>query len=353
MKQTIVGWDIGGAHLKAVMIEPTGNVIKVVQIACPLWRGLDMLELAIDEALVKFNHYNPKTHAITMTGELADIFLNRHEGVLQIIHLIHTKLKGTKHYYAGQLGFMEFGQVVENTTKIASANWIASATFIAQQHSQALFIDMGSTTTDLMLIVDHKLNCRGFDDAMRMQYEELVYTGMIRTPLMAVASKVPFTGDWCNVAAENFATMGDVYRLTGDLTDSQDISDTADGRSKTLIDSARRLARMIGHDVEDADMTAWIALAQVFKQMQLHALKKAVMRQLSRLASFDQKALLNEDSPIIGAGVGVEIVKALAQQLNQPFFYARDMICANSLAEKNWVSICFPAYSVANLVINS
>ncbi len=352
MTQTMIGWDIGGAHLKAVLIDSTGNAIQVVQLACPLWHGLAVLELAIDEVIAKFNQYDLKAHAITMTGELADIFPNRETGVLQIASLIDTKLNGKKYYYAGQRGFIEFRQVAENTLEIASANWIASATFIAQQQPQALLIDMGSTTTDFMVIVNSQLMCRGFDDATRMQLEELVYTGMMRTPLMAVASSVPFAGEWCGVAAEHFATMTDVYRLTGDLTESQDMYDTADGKAKTLLDSARRLARMIGHDVEDANITAWIALAHVFKQIQLHTLKKAAMRQLSRLALTGSNTLLDANSPIIGAGVGVEIVRALAEQLNRPFMHITELIADSALAEKSWISVCFPAFAVANLALH-
>ena len=352
MTQTIVGWDIGGAHLKAALVDATGKAIQVLQLACPLWRGLNVLEQAIDEVLTRFGSYNPKVHAITMTGELADIFPNRHAGVLQITALIETKLSGEKNYYAGQHGFIKIEQVAENTLEIASANWIASATFIAQQQAQALLVDMGSTTTDFMMIAHHQLMCRGFDDAKRMQFEELIYSGMLRTPIMAVATKLPFAGEWCTVAAEHFATMADVYRLTGDLTDSQDMSDTADGKGKTLEDSARRLARMIGHDAEDADISAWVALAHAIKQAQLDTLRQAALRQLSRLDFSNQKILLESSAPIIGIGVGVEVIKTLAQQLNRPFINAKDMIIASSLVTKDWANVCFPAYAVANLALH-
>ena len=352
MTQTIVGWDIGGAHLKAALVDSTGNAIQVIQLSCPLWRGLDVLELAIDEVLTTFSAYNSKTHAITMTGELADIFPNRNKGILQITQLIEAKLNGEKKYYAGQRGFVNFEQVKKSTQEIASANWIASAVFIAQRQPQALLVDMGSTTTDFMMIAHHQLMCRGFDDAKRMQFEELIYSGMLRTPIMAVASKVPFAGEWCTVAAEHFATMADVYRLTDDLTGSQDMSETADGKGKTLEDSIRRLARMIGHDAEDADISAWKALAYAVKQAQLDTLHQAALRQLSRLDSNNHKILLDSSSPIIGIGVGVEIIKVLAQQLNRPFINAKDMIIASSLVAKDWVNVCFPAYAVANLVLH-
>ncbi len=47
--QSIIGWDIGGAHLKATRLED-GRVVKVAQVACPLWLGLDELHRAFAEA---------------------------------------------------------------------------------------------------------------------------------------------------------------------------------------------------------------------------------------------------------------------------------------------------------------
>ena len=47
---TLIGWDIGGAHVKAARIDG-GRVSGVVQVACPLWQGLDKLDAAVAEAL--------------------------------------------------------------------------------------------------------------------------------------------------------------------------------------------------------------------------------------------------------------------------------------------------------------
>ena len=61
----IVGWDIGGAHLKLAHVS-NGIVMDVRQMPCALWQGVDRLAAAIDEAL----HGFPRTdrHALTMTG---------------------------------------------------------------------------------------------------------------------------------------------------------------------------------------------------------------------------------------------------------------------------------------------
>ena len=49
----VIGWDVGGAHLKAVRIDAKGK-LAVMQVYCPLWRGLDALSAAIDQVLTEF-----------------------------------------------------------------------------------------------------------------------------------------------------------------------------------------------------------------------------------------------------------------------------------------------------------
>ena len=353
MNSTVIAWDIGGAHLKAAMLDDAGKVLQVLQEACPLWRGLDVLALAIDEVLAKLNlslnAHQTSLHAITMTGELADIFSDRHDGVIQIVQLIEAKLTALPTsqqtlYFAGVAGLIKFEQVAQYTAQIASANWLASAFYAATQYHQALFIDMGSTTTDLMVIADDKPQYVGLTDAARLKSGELVYTGMIRTPLMAVAQHIAFAGKVSFVTAEHFATMADVYRLTGHLDEAEDMCETADGQGKTLADSARRLARMVGHDVQDADLTTWKTLAHAFKQAQLDTLKQAALRQISR-------GLFDPLAPIIAAGVGSNVVKELARQLNRKFYDVSTIISADSDADKSWACVCFPAYSLAKLAL--
>ncbi len=75
----IIGWDIGGAHLKAARVKD-GRVEAAVQVATPLWLGLDSLESAFDSLRAQLGDANH--HAITMTGELCDAFPSRREGVV-------------------------------------------------------------------------------------------------------------------------------------------------------------------------------------------------------------------------------------------------------------------------------
>jgi probable H4MPT-linked C1 transfer pathway protein len=365
MNNPIIGWDVGGANLKAALLDGDGTLQQVVQVPCALWRGLPELEIAIDKVLNTFNS-QASAHAITMTGELVDLFANRQAGVQAISTVMDAKLTGSKRFYAGALdrGFVALDQVAQHWQHIASANWLASASYAGLQLQQlqkaphALLIDIGSTTSDFVLLQNNQPACIGFTDASRMQTEELVYTGVVRTPLMAIAQKVKFGETITSVAAEYFATMADVYRLTGDLSAVDDMVDTADGQDKTQLTSARRIARMIGRDVEDAPLTAWIALAHEFKAQQLARLQAVAQRHFERTNHIVGNHQSHEVM-IIGAGAGVFLVKEIAIAMNLPYVDIAELIvmnlsasCTTRTKTGHWASVCLPAYAVAYLAYN-
>ncbi len=80
-----------------------------------------------------------------------------------------------------------------------------------------MLIDIGSTTSDIVPLVHGLPTARGRTDPERLVSGELVYTGVERSPVAAVASRVPWKGWLCPLAQELFATTRDVYLLLGDL----------------------------------------------------------------------------------------------------------------------------------------
>ena len=382
MNSQIIGWDVGGAHLKAALLGPDGALQQVLQVPCPLWRGLHELELAIDIVLNAFK-FSSALHAVTMTGELVDLFANRREGVLAISRVMQTKLNCAPNlnclkFYTGVLnpalnsnlnpnlvrplsatGFVSFDEVEDYWPFIASANWQASASFVAQKIECGLFVDIGSTTTDFVLLENYKPACIGFTDAARMQTDELVYTGVVRTPLMAVAQRIEFQRGMTSVAAEFFATSADVYRLTGDLSAEDDMADTADAQDKGQLTSARRIARMIGHDVEDAPIMDWHNLAEQFKWQQISRLQTVVTKHISRLSNENKK----QSMVLIGSGAGGFLVAAIAKNLAIPYIDVADLMILNkenaesqissvddsAIAIRRRASVCLPAYALAYL----
>ncbi|MEQ1600401.1 MAG: S-layer protein [Methylophilaceae bacterium] len=356
----VLGWDVGGAHLKAALVDATGSAIAVIQVPCPLWRGLHELEQAVEDVINQLEQslavqvttdYEFGGHVVTMTGELADIFPHRQQGVEQISAQMLALLGEHTRFYAGNSGLVSADEVADYASEIASANWLASAELVSQRLPQGLFVDIGSTTADFVLFDQYQVIERGASDGERLQQEALVYSGVIRTPLMSLGKRVPFMGEWQTLAAEHFATTADVYRLTLDLNESEDMAETADGSGKSAEDSARRIARMIGRDVGDAPLSAWIALAEAFKHMQLNQLKDAVLRNLS-YAQLETQASFAQ-APLIGAGAGSFLVRELAAQLNRRYFDIDRLITGHNPEAKHWAGVCLPAYAVACIAAES
>src|SRR4051812_15862311 len=101
----VLGWDIGGAHLKVAAADKNGKVVRVLCVPCPLWQGLDRLDNAIANALSRMPA--AALHAVTMTGELSDVFRNRAHGVKSIVDRFVTHVPGALTViYALDAGFL-------------------------------------------------------------------------------------------------------------------------------------------------------------------------------------------------------------------------------------------------------
>jgi probable H4MPT-linked C1 transfer pathway protein len=340
-----VGWDIGGAHVKAALVNASGEVVKLVQQPCPLWQGIEHLEQAVSSIAEGFKLTNVR-HAVTMTGELVDLFTHRDEGVERIIATLRPILAdGRMQVYAGHAGLLALEQIGANQyPAIASANWLASASYAAQCVPKALFIDIGSTTTDILAVVAGHVRAEGYTDYQRLQSQELVYTGIVRTPVMAVVSSVIDEGLAVGVMAEYFATMADVYRVTRELDERHDHYAAADGAEKTVNASARRLARMIGCDFAEKELMRWQRFAEAIKAKQLQKIQASCECILDRYA-------LSNDAPLVAAGIGRFLVKQLALSLRRPYVDFSDLFTQADLVRQAGLqpADCAPAVALACL----
>jgi probable H4MPT-linked C1 transfer pathway protein len=186
----VIGWDVGGAHLKAARAEG-GRIVAAIQIASPLWLGVSRLDEAFRTARSELG--SADGHAVTMTGELSMAFTSRSEGVVALAALTASALAPAPlRFYAGRAGFLSLEAVGAHASDVASANWHASAALIARCCREALLIDMGSTTTDIIPIVAGAVAARGYTDAERLATGELAYAGLVRSLAFASASRVPF-----------------------------------------------------------------------------------------------------------------------------------------------------------------
>ncbi len=340
-----VGWDVGGAHLKLALVNASGELMEVRQVPCPLWRGIATLDKACAVALSLLPSLGCR-HAVTMTGELCDIFLDRGQGVQMLTCKLLEVLGEKTLFYAGEGGFIGGGETYGMAAKVASANWRATAEYVAQRERNCMLLDIGSTTTDIVLIREGQTLSSGSTDAERLAAQELVYTGVVRTPIMAVTTQAPLHGRWYPMIAERFATMGDVYRLTGELHDRvlqhHVHFDAADGGGADPGACARRLARMLGCDLDDAAVGAWPAVARFIRERQLSILFDAISRVMSKTG-------VEAPPRFLGAGVGRYLAAELAQRFKTEY---RDIeACfAGPDALREFAAVCAPATALAYLI---
>ena len=341
--QNYVGWDIGGAHLKVARLSSDTGVEAVLQIACPLWKGIGELQRAYQAACKEMSISSSipnLTHIVTMTGELTDSFSDRKQGVYDILDAIYRLLGKPFEVYASDKGILSHNEV-SDIESVASQNWHATAEWLAASCEEGVLVDMGSTTTDLVPFKHRLIAVQGYDDATRMRYRELIYTGISRTPVMAISDHFNIAGIDYPITAENFATIADVYRVLEHLSEDDDLYPTCDNTAKTISASARRLERMFGLDWA-GDLDATRVKAQAIADAQQQKISLA-------LGTLIKRTRLSDTAYIIGAGSGYKIVQCIAERLGLRFMPYHRLLDNLPKHLEDVVCRCASAVSVASL----
>lgn len=327
------GYDVGGAHLKVALVD-NGHVLAARQIACPLWLGLDRLDIALRAAADLTDQAD--RHVVTMTGELTEIFPSRQAGVGALVAHLRKSLGDKTLFYRGVHGFGTAEQALAHPDQVASANFLATAQLVAKLRAKSLLIDMGSTTTDI-IVCDSP---QGLTDAERLRTGELVYTGLTRTLVPTITSRAPYAGIWQGLARDGFATMADVRRVLGELPEDVDVHATVDGRGTSLEESLTRLARGFGRDSDIADLEAWKVSAAHIRDVQLHSIEEGT-RQVLAQPGIGVNA-------VVTAGIGSYEAVKIAQRLDLSAIELSDLVDAEASC-RSWVTRCAPAVAVALL----
>jgi probable H4MPT-linked C1 transfer pathway protein len=351
----VLGWDIGGAHVKACLVEAGGGdrpaVRDIMQWPCPLWQGLAQLDAVLAQARTRWPQAwdaraGATQHVAAMTGEMVDLFVGREDGVLRLAAQLAQALGPSLLFYAGAgpVRWVAAPQVALHWAAIASANWRASAELVAARCPDALLVDVGSTTTDLIVLRGGQIADALASDAQRLGSGALVYQGVVRTPLCALAQRVPFRGAQVNVMNEFFATSADVYRLTGELDPAHDQQPSADNAPKDTGATRQRLARMVGRDARDAADADWLALARFWRAAQ----RDEIASQLARVLAASG---LGADAPLVGAGCGDFLAEEIARHTGRAYRrFAGDLVArGDAPALATWAQVCAPAVAVALL----
>ena len=271
--------DIGGANLKAA----DGEGFAVSQ-PFPMWENPRQLADALRALLAvvpRIDHI-----AATMTGELADCFNTKAQGVTFILQALSVAADGrhTRVYLTnGKLVSLQ--TAMRQPLLAAASNWHALANFAGRYvpNGSGLLIDAGSTTCDLIPLVDGLPVTIGHTDPNRMINGELIYTGVERSPVCAISQLVPWRGRKCPTAHEMFATMWDVYLTLGDLPEEPASTHTADRRPATKVAARDLLARAICADREMFSDSDARAMSEALAQAQVRKIASIASQLIARL----------------------------------------------------------------------
>ncbi|WP_445474759.1 hydantoinase/oxoprolinase family protein [Methanococcoides methylutens] len=316
-----IGIDIGGANTKVASSD--GEIKELLYI--PLWK-----DTTLPSALKELSErLKPDGLAVVMTGELADCFADKDEGIGFIMNAVNNAFD-CKIEYVNNSG--HFQESTRNIRDLAAANWAASARMIGKEVGDCIFVDVGSTTSDIIPIKNGK-HVAGNTDFTRMLRSELVYAGTLRTNLAALLKTVELKEGTCRVSSELFATTADAYMLLGDIDKDLFTCETSDGYGKDRIDCMRRLARVVCADLAEISEEDLLMIAKDAKEAQISLLCDAISTVAEK----------NGLDTIVSAGLGEFMIEEAAIRLGLDCF---------SISDK-WgpeISKVFPAFAAAKLL---
>jgi probable H4MPT-linked C1 transfer pathway protein len=311
----ILGLDIGGANTKAA----SSDGLFAESIYLPLWK-----HAPLEEALRLLALQEPQAVAVVITGELADCFSNKREGISSLTAAVKRAFSCPV-YFWGASGF-----AWTEPLELAAANWSASAALLAREVGDCLFVDMGSTTTDLIPIRGEARAAK--TDFLRLEAGDLVYMGLLRTRLDALLPAARIGGKNVPLAPELFAIVADARLALGRISEECYACETADGAGKEREATLRRLARSVCADLEEIGEAAALAIAEQACERQKSILVAAMERQTKKHGL----------TKVAAAGIGEGLIAEAAAFLGMECIRLSERYGAR-------ISNVFPAYAVARL----
>ena len=282
-----LGWDIGGVNTKVARVAGD-RVLAVRSRPFELQRDPAALVQVLRTLATESGASAGDVHAVTMTAELSQMFRTKREGVSFVLDSIEAAFPGADiAVYAVDGRFLSPAEARAEPLAAAAANWAATARLASRHLSDALLVDIGTTSTDIVPIIDGDVAATGWTDPDRLASGELVYTGAVRTPVEAIAPHVPYGDGEAGLSAEGFALAGDVHVWRGDLTPADYTAPTPDGRPPTREFAAERLARAICADREMLDAAGVTAIADALAAAQVTRIADAMARVRARHPRLD------------------------------------------------------------------
>ena len=272
---SVVGWDIGGVNTKAARVpelQTTSEPFEIQRDPAALVGTLATLARRLGRA-------DGWAHAVTMTAELSQAFRTKREGVAAVLDAVAAAFPSdTIWVYTVDGRFVTPADARARPLEVGASNWVATATLVARLVPDAILVDIGTTSTDIIPLAGGKVAARGRTDPARLLSGELVYTGAVRTPVEAVVREVPLWDGHAAVSAEGFATVGDAHVWLGALLPGDYTAPTSDCRPVTREAAGERLARVVCGDREMLDEATIDRIACAVVEAQLAQVTRGLQR---------------------------------------------------------------------------
>jgi probable H4MPT-linked C1 transfer pathway protein len=310
-----VGLDIGGANTKISFLKAENDAVKTVKIACeyfPIWKR-KMGELA---ALIKSLKLKVAGQAeldvvgVTMTAELSDAFQTKREGVKYVLNSVEDAFKNMRILVLDvNANLIPCEDARSKPLHVAAANWVATGWMISKMFRNCIVIDVGSTSTSIIPIINREIAAEGKNDLEKLINGELVYTGALRTNVAAIVNAVPVRGRLARVSSELFATSGDVHLILGNIGADDYTTETADGRGKSRVEALARLARVVCADIEMLSEDEIVSIARYIYHKQIEQILDGLKQVYERI-----KKLIEPNFTVATTGLGRKILAYRAAQ---------------------------------------
>ncbi len=337
----VLGYDIGGANTKAVCVNTQKGLLQDARVEIeyfPIWKEPENLAQVLSMLKKRLNVVKPDGIGVTMTAELSDAYANKREGVLRILSKVKDVFADVPIFVLNTSMELEPLRCAESQPlDFAAANWAATGWLVAQRVKDCVVIDVGSTTTSIIPIVDGKVVAEGKTDLDKLLCGELVYTGSLRTNIAAIVHSVPVRNGTAGVASELFALSADIHLTLGNISEAQYNCETADGRGKKLPDALARLARVVCADTEMLSKKEIIRMARYIYDRQV----KQIAKSLSAVYLYAKK-LTSSNVPVVVTGLGKDFLARKAAEK-----VGVDDIIDIATFIPNKVVIATPAFGVA------
>ena len=219
-----------------------------------------------------------------MTAELADAFRTKREGVNHILTQVRKSFPTATIRVLDVDGrLLTVPEARAEPLKVASANWAATGWLVSQLRDNCVIIDVGSTTTSIIPIVEKAIMAEGKTDLEKLVNGELVYTGSLRTNVAATVNTIPTSKGVAQVSSELFAQSADVHLILGNITEKEYTVETADGKEKTRNAALARLARVVCADTEMLTEKEIVGIAKFVCEGQVEQITEALGRVCNRI----------------------------------------------------------------------